>query len=162
MTNFGISKRGNCRVFGWFTWNVRCYNEPHASKSFLYSFYVSLMHQYMLVRAFRLTRYLKIGSKNCTNHKIYFFGDKSADQLCFWKIFCPPIGNLCVLGDIHKMSDDIMRHKHPRVLIVLDLCVFKGPPSPQKIPIFAKNKIKDSITLIYAYYGEILEIGLVD
>ena len=39
---------------------------------------------------------------------------------------------------------------------------FKGPPSPQKIPIFAKNEIKDSIGLIYAYYGAAPAIGLAD
>ena len=38
----------------------------------------------------------------------------------------------------------------------------KGPPSPQEIPIFAKNQIEDSITLIYAYYGATPEIGLAD
>ena len=38
----------------------------------------------------------------------------------------------------------------------------KGPPSPQKIPIFAKNEIKDSIGLIYAYYGAASAIGLAD
>ena len=38
----------------------------------------------------------------------------------------------------------------------------KGPPSPQKIPIFAKNEIKDSIGLIYAYYGAAQAIGLAD
>ena len=38
----------------------------------------------------------------------------------------------------------------------------KGPPLPQDIPIFAKNQIEDSITLIYSYYGATPEIGPAD
>ena len=87
---------------------------------FLYSFYVSLMHQYMLVRAFRLTRYLNIGSKNYTNHKIYFFGDINADQLWFWKK---------KLGSMVTNTPSVGRYSRSqswKSYFLLNLCVLKS------------------------------------